>query len=106
MVNQSRKEYVEVMRRRYAGSGRPYKNKLLDEICEVCGYHRKYAIELLNRKPSEKRCHPGPCHIYGDAVREVLKNLWLLMSRPCSRLLKANIPLWLPHYEREYRTPC
>jgi len=101
MVSQSKKEYIEVMRRRYAGAGRPYKKKLLDEVCEVCGYHRKYAIELLNGKPSKKRCRPGPRRIYGDAVREVLKGLWLLMSRPCSKLLKANVPLWLPHYERE-----
>jgi hypothetical protein len=104
MVNQSKKEYVEVMRRRYAGAGRAYKKKLLDEVCEVCGYHRKYAIELLNRKPSPKRGRPGPRRLYGEAVREVLKDLWLLMDRPCSKLLKANIPLWLPHYERDHPT--
>jgi len=101
MVNQSKKEYIEVMRRRYARAGRPYKKKLLDEVREVCGYHRKYAIGLLNGTPSKKRCRPGPRRIYGDAEREVLKGLWLLMSRPCSKLLKANVPLWLPHYERE-----
>lgn len=101
MVNKSKKEYVEVMRRRYAGAGRRYKKKLLDEVCEVCGYHRKYAIELLNRQVSRSHRRPGPRRIYGDAVREVLKDLWLLMSRPCSRLLRANIPLWLPHYEQK-----
>jgi len=77
MVNTSKKEYIEVMRRRYAGAGRPYKKKLLDEISEVCGYHRKYAIELLNKKPSKRRRHPGPRRIYGDSVQEVLKDLWL-----------------------------
>jgi len=102
MVNESRQEYVEVMRRRYAGAGRLYRQKLLDEVCEVCGYHRKYAIELLNRKSLKRRCSPGPRRIYGDAVQEVLKELWLLMSRPCSRLLKANLPFWLPHYERQH----
>jgi hypothetical protein len=100
MVNQSKKEYVEVMRRRYAGAGRRYKKRLLDEVCEICGYHRKYAIGLLNSKAGRQRRRPGPRRIYGAAVREVLKNLWLLMSRPCSKLLKANLPLWLPRYQR------
>lgn len=100
MGNKSKKEYIEVMRRRYVGAGRRYKKKLLDEVCEVCGYHRKYAIELVNRQVSRSDRRPGPGRIYGDTVREVLKDLWLLMSRPCSRLLRANIPLWLPHYEQ------
>jgi len=100
MVSQSKREYIEVMRRRYAGAGRLYKEKLLDEIQKVCGYHRKYAIELLNRKPSSRRSRPGPRRFYGDAVRNVLKGLWLLMSRPCSKLLKANLALWLPAYQR------
>ena len=78
MVNQSKKEYIEVMRRRYAGAGRPYKKRLLDEVCEVCGYHRKYAIELLNRKACRNRRRPGPRRIYGEAVREVLKDKRLL----------------------------
>lgn len=102
MVNQSRREYIEVMRRRYAGAGRLYKKKLIDEVCEVCKFHRKYAIAVLNRKASERGCKPGPREIYGAAVLEVLKDLWLLMSRPCSRLLKANLPFWLPHYEQQH----
>jgi len=102
MGKQSKREYIAVMRRRYAGAGRRYKRKLLDEVCEVCGYHRKYAITLLKRKPTQKRCSPGPRRVYGQAEQEVLTNLWLLMSRPCSRLLRANLPLWLPHYEAEH----
>jgi hypothetical protein len=101
MVNQSRREYIEIMRRRYAGAGRPYKKKLLDEVREVCGYHRKYAIALLNKGVTKKRRRPGPHRFYCDGVRDVLRQLWLLMNRPCSKLLKANIPLWLPHYERD-----
>lgn len=100
MVNRSKKEYLETIRRRYAGAGRKYKTKILDEFCEICGYHRKHAIRLLNRQPPKQRRRTGPRPFYGDAVREVLKDLWLLMNRPCSKLLRAGIPLWLPYYEQ------
>jgi len=100
MVNRSKKEYLEAIRKRYCRAGRKYKKKILDEFCEVCGYHRKHAIRLLNQKASKRGRRPGPDRTYGDAVQEVLKHLWLLMNRPCSRLLRANIPLWLPHYQQ------
>ncbi len=31
--------------------------RILDEFCAVCGYHRKYAIRLLNQRgtPTTKR---------------------------------------------------
>ena len=57
----SRREVLERFRRRYARAGRPYKKKLLDEFCELCGYERKYAIKLLNHGPRGRgRKPPGP----------------------------------------------
>ena len=32
----------------------------------------------------------------------MLEELWLLMNRPCSKLLRGNIPLWLPFYQQEH----
>jgi hypothetical protein len=46
------------MRWRYAQRGREGKSRLLDELCEVCGYDRKYAIKLMGGKPITRRCCP------------------------------------------------
>jgi hypothetical protein len=103
MVNNSKKEYLEAIRDRYQRAGRRHKTKILDEFCEVCGYHRKYAIELLNRKRNRPKRRPGPKRTYDDAVVAVLKDLWLLMNRPCSKLLKAGIGLWFPYYQQDHQ---
>lgn len=48
MSCESRNEYISVQKRRYRRAGKAYKTRLIDEVCEVCGYERKYAIKLLN----------------------------------------------------------
>jgi hypothetical protein len=48
MSLESRKEYLESIRGRYQRGGRIHKSKILDEFVEVCGYHRKHAVRLLN----------------------------------------------------------
>lgn len=100
MTRKARKEYLQEIRWRYAGAGRKYKKVLLDQCCELCGYHRKHAIRLLNQKEKPAARKSGPKPEYGRAVVKTLEVLWLLMSRPCSKLLKANIPLWLPSYAK------
>ena len=43
----SRREVLEQARRRYGGRGKAGRSRLLDEICALCGYERKYASKLL-----------------------------------------------------------
>jgi hypothetical protein len=52
MSQLSRKEYLAEMCWRYAQRGREGKSRLLDELCEVGGYDRKYDIKLLGGKPA------------------------------------------------------
>jgi hypothetical protein len=104
MGNQSKKEYLLAIWDRYQRVGRSFKSKILDEFCAVCGYARKYAIGLLNRKLGQKRKPPGPQRRYGPEVLEPLKRLWLKSDQLCSKRLKAALPLWLPFYERQYGT--
>jgi len=104
MTQQSKAEYIEKMRCRYATAGLRYKRKLIDECCEICGYHRKHVIRLLNRSATPTQGRSGPKPKYG-VVLGALEDLWLIMDRPCSKLFKANIGLWLPFYEQEHRLP-
>ena len=47
MSAKSRKEVLEQARQRYGKRGREGRSRLLDEVCELCGYERKYAIKVL-----------------------------------------------------------
>ncbi len=44
----AKREYVHVIHQRYRAARRPEKRRILDEFCQVAGYHRKHAIRLLN----------------------------------------------------------
>jgi len=102
MGAKSKKEYLLAIWQRYQRVGRRFKSKILDEFCAVCGYARKYAIGLLNRKPGQKRKPPGPRRRYGREVLEPLKRIWLKSEQMCSKRLKAALPLWLPFYEPKH----
>ena len=97
-------EYLETVAVRYReAKDRIEKSRILDEICATCGFHRKHAIRILARrsKPrSPPRRKPGPKSIYAfPEILRPLKKIWLTANLPCSKRLKAMIPLWLPGYE-------
>ena len=101
MSKQSIKDYYKTVVRRYRNSDKKTKSQVLDEFCEVCGYNRKYAIRKLNtRKRNHKRKRLGrPKHYKDPILLSVLFDLWGKQNLPCSRRLKAAMPLWLPFYE-------
>lgn len=101
MGTNSRREYLAAVWARYQRVGRQFKAKILDEFCQVCGYHRKHAIRLLRRKHPPRRRRRGPPPHYDGAVQALLKTLWLAMEQPCSKRMKAALPLWLPYYEQQ-----
>ncbi|MFQ5917678.1 MAG: transposase, partial [Candidatus Binatia bacterium] len=109
MGTQSKREYLDAIRNRYLGAGKKEKKVILDEFCSICGYNRKYAIRLLNRpvevvKVMPKRRPGRPKKYHHPTILVVLKRLWTLLNLPCSKRLKAAIPLWLPYYENHYGT--
>lgn len=103
MSAKSKEEVLQVMRKRYGGRGRSGRSRLVDELCELCGYERKYAIKLLGgrrRRAGQVRARSGSKPKYGAAECAVLKEIWLGDEQPCGKRLHAAVPLWLPDYER------
>jgi hypothetical protein len=89
---------VPVVAPRYQTARREEKSRILDEFCATTGYHRKYAIHLLNSAPEEVSQFKGRRRGYtysAEAVR-VLAAMWEAADYPWSVRLKAMIPLWLP----------
>ena len=105
MGKHERQAYLKAIRSRYSRAGKKAKVTILDEFCAVCGYHRKYAIRLLNKrgKPKTKR-RVGRKPTYASAeFMTALKRIWFASDQMCSKKLKAALPLWLPFYETRYK---
>jgi len=102
----ARMEYLEKIFLRYKKATREQKTIILNEFCTNCGYHRKHAIRKLCTfkrftKPKPKK--RGKPSIYNKiSIIKVLKRIWLATNLPCSKRLKAVLPLWLPFYDHEF----
>jgi hypothetical protein len=53
MKRSSRKDYSHRIHSRYRRASALERQRILDEFCANCGYHRKYAIRLLNGPPPD-----------------------------------------------------
>lgn len=101
MSPRSKREYLSAIHGRYKLAPRAEKTRILNEFCAACGYHRKHALRLLRTfrrytKPKHKK--KGKAPLYNDkAILKPLKHIWLAANLPCSKRLKAILPLWLPH---------
>ena len=104
MSARAKGEYVQVIYQRYRHAGRPEKRRILDEFCQVAGYHRKHAIRLLNSPaPGAARPPRRRAATYSSAVIEALRAVWAAAGYPWSLRLKALLPLWLPWARRRLR---
>jgi hypothetical protein len=102
----ARREYVRAVRPRYTLAPWSAKPRILDEFCATTGYHRKYAITLLNdphRTRPKRHRHRVPT--YSDAVITALAAIWEAAGYPWSTRLQALLPLWLPWARRRFALP-
>ena len=101
---QAIREYLGRMRERYERAERAARGPLLDEVCEMTGYHRKAVIRLLGRPAGRRRRRRGGPRVqYGPEVVAVLRAIWTAAGYPWSVRLKALLPLWLPWARRRLR---
>lgn len=101
MSPRSKKEYLEAIHPRYKKASGELKTKMLDEFCQVCGYHRKHAIRLLTkfkrRKQTPQKHGRRSIYNHPDMI-EALERIWLDSGMPCASRLIPVINLWLVHY--------
>jgi hypothetical protein len=93
----AKREYVQAIFQRYRHAGRAEKRRILDEFCQVAGYHRKHAIRLLNGPAPGAAGPPRRRAVtYDRAAIEAVRAIWTAAGYPWSVRLKALLPLWLP----------
>jgi len=105
MSEMTRQEVLTRKRDRYARAGQEHKTRILDELVELFGYHRKAAIRAVQPRPAvvapDVRGRPKE---YDPAqLLPPLKAIWLAALQPCGERLKACRPDWLPAYEADHR---
>lgn len=94
-----RREYLSTIRGRYENApSRRQKTEILNEFCAICGYERKYAVRILNRRVEPRVNRPGPKPIYNSQVVHHLRHLWESMNKMCAKKMVVAIPLWMPFY--------
>jgi hypothetical protein len=106
MSQKSRWEYFRAIYRRYRQADRKMKQVILNEFCLNTGYHRKYAIRLLNGPPPGRRHLGVPrrrAFRYAPEALSVLTRVWEAAGYPWSVRLKALLPLWLPWVRKRFR---
>jgi len=107
MKKESRMEYVDTVYKRYRKVPKPSKTKILDELCQVCKYNRKYAISKLSQLPNKDKPRAGPkrkrSKKYDNQVLEVVEKVWKAANYPWSLRLKEILRLWLPWIRKRYR---
>jgi hypothetical protein len=101
----SRHDLVRALAPRYAHAGKGEKGQILDQVCEVTGYTRKYVLMLLKHPPPEappvkrtRRRSPS----YGSAEVELLQLCWLMTDGICAKRLAPFLPELLRRLRRWY----
>jgi hypothetical protein len=101
MSQTSKRELVAELRPRYTLGNRTVKRRILDELVAVTGYHRKYAIQLLNHPPkgrTRKRRSSQPT--YGGRVRAALEQVWRAANCICGKRLVPALVEFVTALER------
>jgi len=88
MSQTSKRELVAELRPRYTLGNRTAKRRILDELVAVTGYHRKYAIQLLNHPPRRRiRQRRASQPRYSGPVRAALEKVWQVANCICGKRL-------------------
>lgn len=99
--------YLSHLKKQYVGASRKTKSRLLDSLCKLTGYHRKYAIEVMSGCTSDHKIHikkrRGRKKTYTQmTLLAPLKQIWFATDQMCGKRLKSVLPIWLPFYDTTY----
>ncbi len=97
-----RRKYIHKMWGRYREAGRVEKGKLLDEMEQVTGMHRKTLIRLLNGQLSRKKRSRQRGRTYGVEVDDAIRVIARSMDYACGERLQPNL-VWLADHLQAHR---
>jgi hypothetical protein len=106
MSQRSKRELIDTIQPRYLKATQAGKAQILDELVASSGYHRKYAIRILNHRPKPRGLKKAGRHkLYQGEVIRVLEQIWEICGRICSKRLQPFLPEVIAILER-YHELC
>jgi hypothetical protein len=102
MSQQSRRELLAVVVPRYRAVHGTDRKRILDEFVASSGYHRKYALHLLNHPPKAPPVRKKRQRVprYNAAVQRALITCWRATNGICSKRLVPYLPELVAVLER------
>jgi hypothetical protein len=101
MSQTSKRELLATVRARYTLGSRAAKRQILDELVATTGYHRKYAIWLLNHPPKRApRKVRSAASRYDGRVQSALETVWRAANGICSKRLVPALSAFVEALER------
>jgi hypothetical protein len=97
-----RKAVTKKLALEYRRGDKARKGRILDQVCELNGWHRSHARKALTQALVLKVVRPRPPRppLYGEPVIAALRFLWAVQGTPCGRLLAASLPDLVPRLRR------
>lgn len=95
-VNERRK-YIHKMWKRYREGNKKEKGRLLDEIEEVIGLHRKSIIRTINGRLSRKKRSKERGREYGVEVDDAIRVIARSMDYVCAERMQPNL-VWMAEH--------
>ncbi|HNZ54940.1 MAG TPA: transposase family protein [bacterium] len=80
----------------YQNADRKEKGRILDTLCEITKYHRKYAISLLKNYGNIREIRSKRKKKYSKESLIIIEKTWEAADYPWSERLKTMLPIWLP----------
>jgi len=99
MTINERRKYLHKMQKRYKKASEKDRSKLLDEMQEITGLHRKSLLRLINRDLSRKPRRRQRGRTYGIEVHRALQVIAESFDYPCAERLRPNLVWMAKHLE-------
>jgi hypothetical protein len=94
MTIDERRKYLRIKKKQYVKAGRKEKGRLLDEMVQVTGYHRKYVIQLMGGSLQRVRRRNERGRTYGADVDHALWVIYEALDYICAERLQPSL-VWM-----------